>query len=269
MSCKAISRHVGAAEALRIREVSVAEDASLAVVLVEDVLTNAVEPGGRRIAAFIEILVLKRYVTIRIYVVCHSLIVVVMLIVIAVEVCAFGQVHLLHVLMRDRDVFAVLVVADDDECVAAEANRRSARQPLQLFEFFVGGEGVVQVVLVGELQHRGVVGKDRRSLGDGISTAIHRFVNVDMYVVPSDRRLHRLYLREVIVFVLCGDFLTLAVAVVDGYDVLVSALRHKFVRKQIDVLLDGGRLLRAVVVLQKEVLLVGALEHVSAADIVI
>ena len=40
---KAISRNVGAAEALRIREVTVAEDTSLAVVLVKDVLTYAVK----------------------------------------------------------------------------------------------------------------------------------------------------------------------------------------------------------------------------------
>ena len=95
---KAISRHVSAAEALRIREVAVSEDASLAVILVEDVLTDAVKSGGRRTATFIEILVLQRYVAIRIYVVSHCLVVVVMLIVIAVEVCALRQCHRLHLL---------------------------------------------------------------------------------------------------------------------------------------------------------------------------
>ena len=98
MFCKAISRHVGATESLRIREVAVAEDASLAVILVEDVLTDAVKSGGRRTATFIEILVLQRYVAIRIYVVSHCLVVVVMLIVIAVEVCALRQCHRLHLL---------------------------------------------------------------------------------------------------------------------------------------------------------------------------
>ena len=95
---KAISRHVSATESLRIREMAVSEDAALAVVLVEDVLTDAVKSGGRRTATFIEILVLQRYVSIRIYVVSHCLVVVVMLIVIAVEVSALGQRHLLHLL---------------------------------------------------------------------------------------------------------------------------------------------------------------------------
>ena len=95
---KAISRNVGAAEALRIREVTVAEDASLAVILVEDVLTDAVKSGGRRTATFIEILVLQRYVAIRIDVLGKSLVVVVMLIVIAIEVCAFRHLHRLHLL---------------------------------------------------------------------------------------------------------------------------------------------------------------------------
>ena len=57
-------------------------------------------------------------------------------------------------------VLIVLIVADDDERVAAEASRRTSRQPLQFFEFFVGGEGIVRVKHVRELQHRGVVGKD-------------------------------------------------------------------------------------------------------------
>ena len=161
----------------------------------------------------------------------------------------------------------VLVVTDDDERVAAEASRRTSRQPLQFFEVFVGGEGFVCVKHVSELQHRGVVGKDRRSLGDGISTAIHSFVNVDMHVVPSYRRFFWSDFREVAVLV--GFGYRVALAVVNGYDVLVCALRHQFVRKQPDVLLDGGSLLRAVVVLQKKVLLVGAFEHVSAADIVV
>ena len=95
---KAISRHVGATESLRIREVAVSEDAALAVILVEDVLTDAVKSGGRRTATFIEILVLQRYVAICIYVVSHCLVVLVMLIVIAVEVSALGQRHRLHLL---------------------------------------------------------------------------------------------------------------------------------------------------------------------------
>ena len=95
---KAISRNVGAAESLRIREVTVAEDASLAVILVEDVLTDAVKTGGRRRSGFIEILVLQRYVAIRIDVLGKSLVVVVMLIVIAIEVCAFRHLHRLHLL---------------------------------------------------------------------------------------------------------------------------------------------------------------------------
>ena len=266
---KAISRHVGATESLRIREVAVAEDASLAVILVEDVLTDAVKSGGRRTATFIEILVLQRYVAIRIDVVSHCLVVVVMLIVIAVEVCALRQCHLLHLLTGDGDVLMVLVVTDDDERVAAEASRRTSRQPLQFFEVFVGGVGFVRIILVSELQHRGVVGKDRRSLGDGISTAIHSFVNVDMHVVPSHRRFLGSDFREVIVLVGLGYFLALAVAVVNGYDVVVCALRHQFVRKQPDVLLDGGRFLRAVVVLQMQILLVCTVEHVSAADVVV
>ena len=166
-------------------------------------------------------------------------------------------------------MLTVLVVTDEDERVASEASRRTSRQTLQFFEFFVGGEGFVRVKLVRELQHRGVVGKDRRSLGDGISTAIHSFVNVDMHVVPSHRRFFGSDFREVAVLVGFGYFLALAIAVVDGYDVVVCALRHQFVRKQTDVLLDGGRCLGAVVVLQKKVLLVGTVEHVSAADIVV
>ena len=141
----------------------------------------------------------------------------------------------------------VLIVADEDERVAAEASRRTSRQTLQFFEVFVGGVGFVRIILVSELQHRGVVGKDRRSLGDGISTAIHSFVNVDMHVVPSHRRFFGSDFREVAVLVGLGY--RVALAVVNGYDVLVSALRHQFVRKQPDVLLDGGRCLRAVVVL--------------------
>ena len=164
-------------------------------------------------------------------------------------------------------MFAVLVVTDEDERVASEASRRTSRQTLQFFEFFVGGEGVVRIIHVGELQHRGVVGKDRRSLGDGISTAIHSFVNVDMHVVPSHRRFFGSDFREVAVLV--GFGYRVALAVVDGYNVVVCALRHQFVRKQIDVLLDGGRRLGAVVVLKSKVLLVGAFEHVSAADIVV
>ena len=57
-------------------------------------------------------------------------------------------------------VLIVLIVADDDERVAAEASRRTSRQPLQFFEVFVGGVGFVRIILVSELQHRGVVGKD-------------------------------------------------------------------------------------------------------------
>ena len=88
-----------------------------------------------------------------------------------------------------------------------------------------------------------------------------------MHVVPSHRRFLGSDFREVIVLVSFGY--RVALAVVNGYDVLVSALRHQFVRKQIDVLLDGGRSLGAVVVLQMKVLLVGAFEHVFAADIVV
>ena len=160
----------------------------------------------------------------------------------------------------------VLIVADEDERVAAEASR-SAAQTLQFLKFVFGGEGFVRIIHVRELQHRGVVGKDRRSLGDGISTAIHSFVNVDMHVVPSHRRFLGSDFREVAVLVVFGY--RVALAVVDGYDVVVCALRHQFVRKQPDVLLDGGRCLGAVVVLQTQILLVGAVEHVFAADIVV
>ena len=264
---KAISRNVGAAEALRIREVTVAEDASLAVILVEDVLTDAVKTAGGCRSGFIEILVLQRYVAIRIDVLGKSLVVVVMLIVIAIEVCAFGHLHRLHLLTRDGDVLVALIVADEDERVAAEAGSSAVRQTLQLLQLVFGSEGFVSVIHVRELQHRGVVGKDRRSLGDGISTAIHSFVNVDMHVVPSHRRFFGNDLRKVTVLVGLGY--RVALAVVNGYNVVVCALRHQFVRKQPDVLLDGGRCLRAVVVLQMQILLVCTVEHVSAADIVV
>ena len=88
-----------------------------------------------------------------------------------------------------------------------------------------------------------------------------------MHVVPSHRRFLGSDFREVTLLVSLGYFL--ALAVVNGYDVVVCALRHQFVRKQPDVLLDGGRCLRAVVVLQMQILLVCTVEHVSAADIVV
>ena len=164
-------------------------------------------------------------------------------------------------------MLVALIVADEDERVAAEASCSAIWQVLQFLQLVFGGEGFVRVKHVSELHHRGVVGKDRRSLGDGISTAIHSFVNVDMHVVPSHRRFFWNDLREVTLLVSLGY--SVALAVVNGYDVIVRALRHQLVRKQPDVLLDGGRRRGAVAVLQKEVLLVGAFEHVSAADIVV
>ena len=88
-----------------------------------------------------------------------------------------------------------------------------------------------------------------------------------MHVVPSHRRFFGNDLREVTLLVSLGY--RVALAVVNGYDVVVRALRHQLVRKQPDVLLDGGRRRGAVVVLKSKVLLVGAFEHVSAADIVV
>ena len=81
---KSISCQVGAAEALGIRQVSVAEDASLAVVFVELIFSDSLKSRRRRCARFEEIFVLQRNVAVCVYAVGGIVVAGIVLVVIAV-----------------------------------------------------------------------------------------------------------------------------------------------------------------------------------------
>ena len=76
-------------------------------------------------------------------------------------------------------------VGDEYGGVASEALCRAARQACKLsLMVVVGLECDVEVVLVGEFQHRGVISEHRRALRDGVAAAIHRLSDDDVDVVP-------------------------------------------------------------------------------------
>ena len=123
MCRKSVARDVGAAESLCIGEMAVTEDASLAVVFIEDILLDTHKSLRRRGAAAVEVLVLQGDVAVSVHIVGHRRLTVVMLVVIPIEVGAIGQRHRSHVLAGDGDMLALLAVANEHHRVAAEAHR--------------------------------------------------------------------------------------------------------------------------------------------------
>ena len=266
MLSKAIARDIGATEALCIRQVSVAEDTTLAVILIEHIILYSRQTLRRCSASLEEVFVLQRYVAIGILVFIR---VVIVLVVIFKEVGTLRQLYFLHILMGDGDMLTVLIVANEDYRVAAEAGSGAIGQTAQLRDLFMaGGEGMVYIVFVGKLQHGGVVCQYRRALGDGISSAIHSLVDVDMHVLPTNRwRLG--YLGKIIISVVIRYLNTLSVAIVYRCDILVCALSDEIIGKEIDMLLDGRRLFCTVIVFEVEILLVGTVQYVPAANVIL
>ncbi len=161
-----ITCYVSTTEALGVRQVTVAEDTTFAIVFVDGIISCFL--SFWLCFALVEVFVLLRDVTIGIGI----LVIIIMLVVITEEVGALRQFHLIHFLMGDGDVVLGLticgIVAYQDSGVTTIAI------------------DISQVILVGIFQHGGVVCQDGRTLGEGISSAIYSFVDVDVYVVPID-----------------------------------------------------------------------------------
>ena len=160
MACKTIARNVGAAEALGVGEVTIAEDTTLAVILIEFILKTTRQASRNYIA--LVVLNLFRDEAIGILLTVR---IIVVLIIIAIEVGTIRKTDFLHILLGDGDMFSILVISHQNQGIASEAGIGSFRQ----------------------LEHRGVVCQDGCTLGEGISSAINSFIDIDMYVVPIYR----------------------------------------------------------------------------------
>ena len=139
---------------------TIAKDTTLAVVFIEDVIFDTFQ--FRSLFCLIEVFILQRDEAIGVYALLICFGIIIMLIVITKEVGALRQVDFLHFLMRDGDVLAVLIVAHQDNGVAAEACGGSAREAIKLIKMlFRIRKCLIHIKFLGIFQHGGVVGHHR------------------------------------------------------------------------------------------------------------
>ena len=139
---------------------TIAEDTTLAVVFIEDVIFQTFQ--FRASSCMIEVFILQRDEAIGVYALLVCIVVIIMLVVITKEVGALWQVDFLHFLMRDGDVLAVLIVTHQDNGVAAEACGGSAREAIKLIKMLLGiRKCLIHIKFLGIFQHGVVVGHHR------------------------------------------------------------------------------------------------------------
>ena len=96
-------------------------------------------------------------------------------------------------------MLCLFAVTYQNEGIASEAGSSTIRERLQLFLVFCTiGKGFIYIEILCQLEYRGVICQDRGALGEGISSAINRFIDIDMYVVPSHGWSSGIYLGEIV-----------------------------------------------------------------------
>ena len=126
--------------------------------------------------------------------------------------------------------------------------------------FCTVGKGFIHIEFIRQFQYRGVICQDGCTLGEGISSAINRFIDIDMYVVPLHRWLLGSNQGEIIVLV--GFCYIYSGSVIYRHDVIIYALRNQLAGKQMNLLLDGMCLCGSIIVLQIKILLVGTFQNI-------
>ena len=254
---KTVTRDIRTAEALGIGEVTIAEDTTLAVILIEYVVTAA---RLQVIWNFVALVVLHHLVDEAIGILITVRIIVISVIV-AIEVGTVRKIDFLHVLLGDGNMLTGLAVAYQNQGVSSEASSSTTRKRLQLFQMFCTvGKGFIYIEILRQLQYRGVVCQHGCTLGEGISSAINRFVDIDMYVVPTHRWLLGSNLAEILTLVgFCNIY---SGSVIYRHDVIIYTLRNQLTGKQMNLLLDGRSLDGSIIVLQVKILLVGTFQNI-------
>ena len=106
----------------------------------------------------------------------------------------------------------------------------------------VGGESCIEVVLVRKLQYSGIVSHNRCAMRKGVATAIDSLANLDVNIVPSNRRRFRFYWLEISRLV--RDIY--ARTIIYSNDIVIDTLGDHVSSDEIDRLLDCRRFSRFV-----------------------
>ena len=139
---------------------TIAEDTTLAVVFIENVISQTFQ--FRASSCMIEVFILQRDEAIGVFAIFICIVIIIMLVVITKEVGALRQLDFLHFLMRDGDVLAVLIVTHQDNGVAAEAYGGSVREAIKLIKMLLGiRKCLIHIKFLGIFQHGVVVGHHR------------------------------------------------------------------------------------------------------------
>ena len=157
-----------------------------------------------------------------------------------------------------------LAVAYQNQGVSSEASSSTTRKRLQFFQMFCTvGKGFIYIEILRQLQYRSVICQHGCTLGEGISSVINRFVDIDMYFVPTHRWLLGSDLSEILTLV--GFCYIYSGTVIYRHDVIIYTLRNQLTGKQMNLLLDGRSLDGSIIVLQVKILLVGTFQDILSA----
>ena len=78
-----------------------------------------------------------------------------------------------------------LAVAYQNQGIATETGSSTIRKRLQLFQMIsTAGKGFINIEILCQLQYRSVICQHGCTLGEGISTAIDCFIDIDIYAIP-------------------------------------------------------------------------------------
>ena len=233
---------------------TIAEDTTLAVILIECILPDAFQIFWN----FVALVVFHHLVDEAICVFVVLAVIIVISVIIAIEVGAVRKIDFLHVLLGDGDMLTGLAVAYQNQGVSSEACGGTTRKQLQFFQMFCTvGKGFIHIEFIRQFQYRGVVCQHGGTLGEGISSAINRFIDIDMYVFPIHSWLLGSNRGEILTLV--GFCYINSGTVVYRHDVIIYTLRNQLSGKQINLLLDGRS---SIIVLQTKILLVGTIQHI-------